>query len=523
VCPRHRALAAWLLAAACTSAATDDGGGEGSTGDAEPPPTPALVEPSGDRLPVPIDRTTDIVLGVTGVLPGVTRLLVDDRDRGPLPPGHPLGALDAETLVLRPRGAAIPAVHTIQLLNGGSGDDPLTSKVLHLDFAAVDPLALSATLGEASLPARRLAVHGVGDASVLVVLDDTDPLAPLCHLVPRDDDGWTLADARVLAIPGYRFGPDERGLAIAARRWRDGDATDRLRLAWRVGDPGTAIDLVDVEWARADVSTPAGQALSLDPAVLGPFEHAELDRPALAGDTLVAEVFAATDVEAPRPGDHALLTARLVGRPAVPTGIARMAVTPRQDVDRIGPAFEPARHGATLLSARLDGRRPVVLETDPDHGRLAARPSVIPDGDLTFAAAVGPLAATIGPFGGRTVVALGGGEDGRTLFVRLDDWGDNGFAVPPIGGDPLPPATEATGDPAVAVIAGVMVALVPYGPDVDVHAIVGDAAEPTATRLADLRCDAVALAPDAADATALPLACASGGSLRTGRLQVATR
>lgn len=512
-----------LQAAACQAAGGDDESGatEGSTG-GETAPAPDFVEPASGRIDIPVTRTEDVVLGVTGVIAGVSRLEVDGINRGALGAGGHLGTLDAEALTLRLRGAMVPGVHDLQLVDIG-GEDPLVSRVIEAHLQPVPPPRLVADLDdEVSMPGRLVASFGAAEHAVLVALDDTAPAAPLLRIVPLGAEGWDFGDAREITIWGYRRGPSEPGLAVAVER--TGPAADpdddRLRVAWRVGFPGQEIDLVDVRWGEADAQTPGAPAFVLDPAVLGPFEYAELRRPVLAGDTLVAEAYAPTDVEAPRPGDHALLTAHLQGRPAIATAPARLQLGDRQDIDAIGPALDVAGaeiDGPALLSARLDGRRPIVLRVEAATGRLYVRENPGDDGSRALSTVVGPLSAVLGAFGSRRVA---GWAEGRVRLLEVDDWGQTNGTEVVLGPETIADPSGATGELAVGSLGGAPVWLLPYGPDAPVQAIVTGGEAPAVQTLEALRCGQIAIAFDPRDTAAqLNLACASGGEVRAGRLR----
>jgi hypothetical protein len=478
---------------------------------------PDFSEPASGRLDVPLSRVEDVALAVLGIVPGNTRLNIDGRTRGSLDASDPVGSLSADTLTLRLRGAMVAGVHTMVLANSG-GEEPLDSRTIevHLAPVASPPVLVAEMVGEPVLGTGVLAA-GAADRSVLAILDDTIAEAPVLVVAPRAWAGWDLEAARRVSIPGYRRGPEETGLAIAVQRTAAGDdpEDDRLRVAWRVGMPGTAIDLLEEAWTSADETTIGVRAFDLDPAVLGAYEHAELDRPALVGDTLVAEALAATDIEAPRPGDRTLLHARLSGAPVAIGGAARIVLGDRLDLDAIGPVLDPASvevGGAPLLGARLDGRTPIVLEADPVHGRLSARPTITDGTSRALAGVEGPLASVVGAFGSRSVAGLFAGDPGRVRLVEIDDWGPGGTREHSLGPDALPDPQTATGDLAVGLVAGTAVWLVPYGADVPVHAVIGGGEEPVVQRIDALHCATIAVGFDPRDPGApLHLACATGG------------
>lgn len=503
---------------------------DGTTGDAEPPPEPVFTEPASGRIDVPASRVEDVAIGVAGIVPGNTLLFVDGLVRGESMEGDPLGTLDGDALTIRLRGAMVPSVHLLQLSNSG-GDEPLLSSVLEAHVLPVDaPPTLVVEASGATRPGRAVVASGAGATSLLAVLDDTAPQAPVLAIAPLGDDGWDLDSARTIAIPGYRREPGERGLAVAvARVGPIGEPAERLRVAWRVDDPGTAIHFVDTSWADPPDAPAAWVAFDLDPDVLGPYEHAELGRPAIAGDTIVAEAIAATDVESPRPGDRMLVQARLSGVPAVVTDASRVTIGDRQDLDAIGPVLD-ARNveigGPPLLGARLDRRVPIVFEVDPVHGRLALRPSRDDGRSRALSGVVGPLSMVVGALGSRRVVGHVPGDPGRMRLVEIDDYSGGDVREHSLAADALPDPDDATGDAAVVAIAGFAVWLVPYGSDAPVHAIVTGTETPTVQPLDDLHCDQIAAAFDPREpggGREVALACASGGGeITTARLSANT-
>jgi hypothetical protein len=525
-------LARWIVlafAALCT-ACPDEGeetdGGE-ETGDPmpDPPPAPAFVEPASDRLDIPIDRNEDVALSVAGIVPGTTRILIDSVSRGTLPASDPFATLTSDTLVLRLRGAMVEGGHTMQLVNDGA-DDPLLSRSIDVHLVASPPADLVLETYDQAIGGRALAVHGVGgDQPLLLILDQLAPAAPVLHIVPAEGARWAYDLARTIPVFGYRRGPGEPGLAIAAQRCPGPDGgSGRLRVAWRVGYPGRAVALAEAGWDTASLSTPSIVAMDLDPQVLGPYEYAELGRPMLVGDTLVVEAYAATDVESPRPGDRALLSASLRGVPIEIGAPQRVSVGPRVDLDRLGPVVEPTLSevgAAPAVAARLDGVRAVVLVADPGHGRLELRPGVDDDVDLTFASVSGPLATFVGGFGSRQVLAFDALASPPVAWVQFDDWGNSGAVVRRVDRSDLP--SDPVGEPAVGLLDGTPIVVIPYGETEPTFVLRPTDGKPRVDRF-EVSCSQVALAADprAAPGTSVSLACVQGEMVLDARLRPAT-
>jgi hypothetical protein len=382
-------------------------------------------------------------------------------------------------------------------------------------------------LGPIQLPQRiagsRLLAFGEGDDAVLVVLEPADP-EPRLVLVPRGESGWDVAGARTVAAAGLRLGPEERVLPAAAlRRERaDGDP-GRVRVAFRVGAPGERIDVLDVAWDEAapelvpQASLDVGTALG-DRAA----EWAELGRPWLVADLLLAELWAPVDVESPRPGDRALVWSRV--QDATPGLEAPQRVSVHADLvdlDRLGPALDRAASevGApAILTIRADQHQPLVLEHDPTGG-LRLRQTVQDGTDRTFAFVDLPLASVIGAFGSRTVAGLTATASGRLRVALVDDIGAEGLRDTSLSDEDLPAFDQVTGELAPGSVAGLTVFLVPYGPELPVQAVHTAGGPVRVTPLPELACDAVALAPAPDDDGELPLACARDGELWLGSLR----
>ncbi len=515
------------LAGACGSGDDGDGAADETTTDAapSPPPAPAFTEPASDQLDVPIDRAQDVVLGVIGSLPGTTRALVDSRSRGTLPATDPFATLTTDALTLRLRGAMVEGSHTLQLVNDGA-DDPLVSKEVTVNLLPVTPRPLSVEVGDAVLEGRALATSGHGDDPLLLVFDQLAVSAPVLHIVPAQDGQWAYELARTIPMFGYQRSPGETGLAASAVRTFDDDDgdVDRLRVAWRIGYPGTGIALVDTAWALADLSTTPVVALDRDDEALGPHEYAELRRPVLLPKSLVVEAFVATDVEAPRPGDHALLQASLAGIPAEVGAFSRVSVGPRADLDHVGAVVDAALgevDGAGAIAARMGGVFPVVLVADPGHGRLELAEGILDDLDLAFSTVTGTTTTFAGAFGSRTVVAFDETAAPPLALARIDDWGLGGASLATAALEQLPPLP--TGAPTFGVLDGIPTLVIPYGGEADTYAVRPHDGALVVDALG-ISCQHVGLVRGAAvPGTPLGLACVQGQNVLAATLAAETR
>lgn len=535
---RARARGTWALGLVLAVAAcgADDAPADAGSDDVhEPDPddepfAPLFSEPASGRLALSTTRTDDVVLEVKGVVPGRTSLVLDGQSLGPLgEEGSSVGALVDGALVLHVRGALVEGTHRMQLRNADP-DALVESDAVEISLIAeVDASPTAGPLTASGLPAQRLLALGEGRDALLVALE-ADATGVRLHLVPRGDAGWDVDGARTVAAPGLEPSAGERVLPVAALRYdRTDDDDGRVRVAYRVGAPGTSVALLDAAWDDAAAASPRVDALSLEAALGGrAAEWAELGRPWLAADLLVAELWAPLDVESPRPGDRALVWSRVQALGAAIDPPQRVVVrADLVDLDQLGPAVDPVAAAAgapPIVGVRIAHHQPLVLEPDPTGG-LRPRPTVLPDTDRTFAFVDLPLATVVGAFGSRTVAGVTAAASGRLRLARLDDLGDGGIEPTTLGPDDLPPLDQVTGELAPGVVGGLAVFLVPYGAEQPVHALHSDGAAIRITPLPDLRCDAVALAPpDPHDPAAVevPLACALDGEAWLGALSVAS-
>jgi hypothetical protein len=516
------ALALTLAAGASSACGGDDGKAEGSEGEGSSTtggglPLPAFGEPASGRLVVPATRTDDLVLNVQGIVPGLTELVLDERDVGPLDERASVGRLDAESLVLRVRGSMVEGMHHMRLRNADFSET-LESELVEVAITAeleLEPVA--GPLTPSGLAGGRLVAFGEGSDAVLVVLQPEDP-EPRLLLVPRGESGWDVAGARTVAAAGLELLPDERVLPAAAlRRGRGDGEAGRVRVAFRVGAPGERIDVLDVAWDEAapelapQASLDVGTALGDRQA-----EWAELGRPWLVAYLLLAELWAPVDVEAPRPGDRALVWSRVQDPTPGLDAPQRVSVhADLVDLDRLGPALDIAASevGApAILTVRADQHQPLVLEHDPTGG-VRLRQTVQDGTDRTFAFVDLPLASVIGAFGSRTVAGLTATASGRMRVALIDDIGAVGLRDTSLGDDELPAFDQVTGEIAPGSVAGATVFLVPYGPELPVQAVHTEGGPVRVTPLPELSCDAVALAPSPDGSGELPLACTRDGEL----------
>jgi hypothetical protein len=508
--------AAVALTIACARAGGGDEGDGGTDSDgAEPRPIPDFVEPASDEMLLGVERHDDLVLPVASVLPGITTLVVDGVDAGPLTAPGGIGLLAADRLELRLEGAMVPSVHEMLLRTPDVGE-PLHSRTIRVVLAQEPAPALVLELDDAlpGAPATAIAAAPLPDDALLLAVDHDAVPDPVLRVARLVEGAWSLAGARTVAAPGLRRAAVERAPAISAFL-----AGERLRVAWRVGFPGERIDFVEVDGSGDDAGAPVA-ALTLSPALTGPVEWAAFGRPLVLGDRLLAELQRHADVEAPVPGGLALATAVIDGAQIGLSQIVQLGDT--ADLDAIAPAVDllASSRGDAVVSLRLGRNRPVLIDVALSDAAVRLRPSVVAEDPPGFAELTTPVATIAGAFASRTVAAF----DGERLRVlRWDDSGMSGLADVSPPADALPPASAVTGEIAGTVVGGAPVFVLPFGADLPLVAVVVTEPSATVQTLADDGCDAVAASATAAgnDGGAAAIACLRQGTVRLGRLRVA--
>jgi hypothetical protein len=482
------ALGAWLLA--CRTPGDPAEGSTDTEAALDPAEPPIFIDPASSMLRVTTERTDDIVLSVERVVPGSTRFVLDGRSHGDLSTTPWIGSLEARQLVLRTRGAMVSARHVLWL-ETPSVDGPARSGEIVVDVV-VDALpTLVAEIEDAPrLRARSILSEGIETEGTLLVYDDADEAGPslLALRASAVDDSaaiaWDLEDPVVVPVgPLVEIGGALPASALVLVGDADDPADDRIRVVWRA-DQRTIV-LVDRPWHGE--AAPPIVALNLDQLDTTSFEHASLGRPVLFGDTLVVETNLLTDTEAPRPGDRRITSVQLSGDP-VEAGPPRVsALVGTADVDHIGSALDYAAwpSGPRPLAVRVHGGRADVFEVDPGSGLLRRRST-----RSTLAGWQGvsaPVGAVLGAFGSRTMVGVAGDD---LLVQTFDDSGnqDASEARIPVGVD----ATVA-GRPALAVVGGHPVILVPRGAEQPVLGIVVSGGRVSTTGLEEVHCDEIAM------------------------------
>lgn len=497
-----------------------EGGSEESGG----PPHPSFTEPASGRVLFPTTRTSDLTLSVIGILPGITEVLIDGHSFGPLGEGSAIGELDSNELILHVRGSMVAGDHGLSLRTADSTGD---------DESAVVAVEIGPTLGQlpevsidqdTGLPAQRLLVMGDGDDAVLIALDaSADP--PRLHLIPRTQDGWDPDARRTVVLPGLVLDANERMLPVAAQRYdQSADDAGRARVAWRVGAPGTRVDILDERWEALAETAPPSTSLTLDEAVgTQPFEWAELGRPWLLGDRLLVELLAPRDVESPRPGDRSLVHAKVQPRADGLDPPQRLSIgSELVDVDALGPAIDTiaaATGRPAPISIRVDRTQARLVELDPTSGFLRVRDTEIAAGTDDLAFATLPVASVVGAFGSRTTAGVSTQSGGRVRLSFMDDSGGNGLRSTSLPAKELPDFPLISGEVAPGSVDGLTVFLVPYGDAAPLHVVyaVGNIAEYTTVDA--LACGSVAIAnAPLLNTASTAFACTRDGTLWLGTL-----
>jgi hypothetical protein len=515
------ALGVFAVAVACrTEEPADDGGTEdGSTEqDLAEPLLAATVD-----LEVEVTRVEDLEVGAKFVYPGLTQLLIDGRTVGTMSNLGEVGQFEVEndegggTLRLRLDGGMVPGEHVLQLFTPGAVE-ALYSNELTVTLIDAAPPTLEATLGPATVAAGdQLLTHG----ELLLLISLTTSEEPELVIVRRRDGHWDDQQLLTLPLPGFVSAGAAVEPAVSAtflEAAADGGGTDLLRVAWRVDDPGTRIDFVDVDWAQEETMSDVAPALTLEGDLVENVEWAALGCPMLLGDNVVAELHAPHDTESHTPGDHLVAAVRLVGTPPTPENPQTLHLADTTvDVDALGPALELAILDLARprsFSIRLDGLRPGVVDFDVLASlRTPSVAGTIP----SFADASAPLTTVIGAFGSHVVATLAGG---RLKLVEMDTSGTWGALDVSPDADALP-AEPPTAALAAGVVAGAPIFLIPYGSAAAVHAVSCSGSDTSVQMLDGLECDAVVVAHtlDGNREDAVDIACLSETALLLGELR----
>lgn len=498
------ALLGLVIASSGCEASEDEAEGEDEGAPSGPSPGPPVILEPTEQVVVSATQREDILIAAADLLPNA-RVEIDGRSwslAGPAPVIR-----SGQTLRVPLGGALVVGEHEL-VLTHRVGKKHMSSEPLSIRVTAAElsPL-LGSLVAEPVGVGDRLLDLGPGER-LLAILDDAAQTAEL-----RLGD-WSEPGI-VQALPGLSGGVD---LAIVEHA---GEL--RLIVAWmtaggvwarvtpidsneQLGEPGPAIEL----WSLGDAD---------HRALLGPHEVA-IDRGvALLDRMVVIAVEARRDAEQASPGDRLLVT-RWLGIDGQPAAIQLLRGPGRRDLDLphrarmwldLG-ASEPTL-GVRLALAypwllALAGNGLPILTDDPGTGDVHGSP-------VWMASAEGAL-------GGRHVFALEITEEGPVMrAVRIDRWGPASFVeLSTVDVIELPAAPSGT--PSLGMIAGSPTVLVPFGVGVPAWALRSTGEIALLDSLAELDCDAVALAHPGADGDgeAGRVACLAEGVLRLGALGV---
>ena len=526
-------VGAWV--GACGEAPVEEGEGSGESG--EPPPgPPQLVDLDGEALPelleLPADRSEDLRFGVADLLAD-TRVELDGDAQ--LPGGGAPAWIDAEAgqLHLPLGGALVEGRHELALVHAVGGE-LLRSASVAIEVVASSPGLLSASFVQEPVgTGDRLIGAGQGVEVPLGLVDDASGVVEVWSGAwgaasfelelpslgldqdPGDPRVWSSVELGVASSGEVRW-------VIAA--WFDGAHERAFARAAEVSGPGELIG----------ESGPDVELWSLDDPELrerlGPHEYAALHGLGLVGRSLVVEIEARRNLEAPSPGDRLLAVRELIGLdtvldPLVLRGSGGADLDLAGDARRLQGLDPGPRLGLRLDQAfaqqltiaqnglpRVDERAFAVLDAIPTDTQW--------------------MRSVDGALGSRHVFALGLDPARVTVLRGLESFveaasegetGEDADDEPPFGGAEtleLPAAPSAA--PSLASLGGVPILLVPQGPDAEVIALRSTGAEVVLEPIAELRCEALRLSPPSADGVAdtLPLACLREGSLEIGALGV---
>ena len=519
-----------MLLAGCPDGAGDSGDTDAGTETGAPVELepPVLLEPLDEELILPVTRTDDIVLGVTQITPGVTRVVLDGKNVGPLSNDNRIGTLTSDTLTLRLAGAMVPGDHQLKLRTPGALDDrgdPLESREVTLRInGATTPVPVASVGDTVSFNADAILTAGYDSDGVLIAVDqEADPAIATAYR--GAGGGWDLSTPSDFELRGFVPDGDPRHGLSGCVHTDTGTADERVRVVWRVGAEGTAINVGDRHWPDGFAATRT--ALVLDELV-DTGEYARLGRPLIYGSTVVAELLHTRNAEQLLPGDRTVVTVKLSGSPPQPLTPQITTVVGQNDIEFLSPAIDPVGHavGRSLaFAARVAGVRPVVFTLDEESGGLSIAVTEAADRLSLLGDLAAPMVTVLGAFDSRQVFSpLHANADGARVMISYFDDGLSSGAS-----DASPNAGQLVelGDPTGAIVAtilhGAPVYVVPQGPDTPAFGFTSTGPSPTVGPIEGLACDEVAIpvASEGINGDAVQLACRRGrdvflGTLRAG-------
>jgi hypothetical protein len=511
------------LCACPTLGVDDDAEGDTDTDGVDDLAAPQFNDPVSE-LRVSVTRAEDLVLPVTDVAIGLTRVVIDGASVGSLSDANRIGHLTGDALTLHLTGGMVPSTHTVRLRTSGA-EEPLESReIAMLLVPQVTPVPTASIDNDVVLQADAIFATGYGNDGLLVAID-LEAVPPVATVHRGAGTGWSLADPIAVPLDELHVDGAPR-LAVHAHVAAGGPdpADDRVRVAWRAGLEGDSIIVADSPWQEP---RPMPRRILDVSAIAGSVEYARLGRPLVLGDDVVTEALLATDVEQPHPGDRTLVFVRIAGSP-IDAGEPQVTrIEGRNDIDALTPTIDLLGHvggGPHTFAARVAGSRPVVFHVDRESGELSSRVSVANDNLSLLADLAMPMVTVLGAFDSRQVFApLEGGSEGARVILRYFDDGEANGAV---DASPLPEQLEGIGDPTADAVAtlvgGAPIYLVPMGADAPAWAFVSTGPSPLVTTVEGLQCDEIAVPvnTDSNRGDASQLACRRGRDVSLGTLRM---
>lgn len=517
----RRRLGLAVAAVASLSSGCQDraeGSDEGATDTEEsrdPVDPPNFIQPASGVLMLSSNRTDEVRLRLANVSAS-TRLVVDGTSYGDLSSAPWIGSLATEELVLRMGGGLVAGRHTV-FLETPSVDEPVRSEEIQVNVLVDNVPALAASLSaEGSLRGSGILAQGLGEQSLLLVYDELSEPQPRVVAYRTEGSTWDLDAPVSVSVPRLELLDGILPLSgTLTTKGTETRADDRLRLAWR--ENGSEIAFVERRWETLGGSPQT--ALALDQIDTTGVEFASLGVPTIVGDAIFVETNLLTDTESSRPGDHRLSVVSLLGEPALPSTPRLTAPLGVSDIDRVGPALDLRSLGLDVekrpnwIAARVQGARAAVFEVE-SNGTLRLRGTALELGGWQNTRL--PVSAVVGAFGSRTMFGAGGSQ---ALVQTFDDWGEaapTDASTALIGG-----GTEANlGRPAVTVLGGHPVMLLPMGSGSPVQAVAMAGSRINAQAIDLLRCEEIAVPAVTEGATGMSVqfACRGGDEIRLGTL-----
>ncbi|MEE9385794.1 MAG: hypothetical protein V3V08_20485 [Nannocystaceae bacterium] len=498
---------------------------------AEKLPRPKFVPSSitGSIRKIAANRLEPLHFGVADTVGGVTQLLIDTHSVGPLQAGSTLGVLDETGLTLAQSGAMRTSAHTLRLYTPGTVA-PLYSKGLTITVVQARPPRLVAELDiEAFAAGTSMSRQGPPDRPLLLVVDDRDLDAPHVTLLRADGLGWQRDSPQVVSVPGYRAASTQHVPAIAATLLFDPDDPNDpndpddpgpygIRVAWRVGLPGTHVDFLNVQLLH--VPSIVGQAtavFTLDAVQTQAAEWATLGRLLFVGNILLTEYRIHANAEHPFPGDRKLAMSRWRAGHDAPDPPEQVATVGAMDLDALDTAIDARAVELGVpapLSVRVGGRTGLATL---DIWTRTVTVAALHEERPSFAREAINITTIVGALLSRTTASLE--PDGQIQALFVDVGGRNAPQLRVL--DPqLRPEAAPTGPIVATVLLGTPFFLVPYGDAAPVLAVTSTGAELESQTLLGLHCDEIAprQLPMGDDRNTVGLACLRDGLVYSGSL-----